>query len=174
MRSTNWYVVTGAPCSGKTSAICELERMGYRVVHEVARAYIDDEMNRGKSLARIKADVLAFERHILYEKIEIEASLPDKATIFLDRAIPDSIAYFKLEGLDPTEPIEKSHAARYQKIFFFERLKFEKDAVRSEDDIMAARLDHLLKKSYQRLDYEIIQVPLLPVEKRVDFILEHL
>ena len=174
MRSTNWHVITGAPCSGKTTVIRKLEKLGYRVVHEVARAYIDDQMNRGKSLDQIKADVLSFERHILDEKIKIESSLPEKATIFLDRAVPDSIAYFKLEGLDPTEPIEKSHAARYQKIFFFERLLFEKDAVRSENDMMAARLDRLLKESYQMLGYEIIQVPMTPVEKRVDFILDHL
>jgi predicted ATPase len=38
---TNWYVITGAPCSGKTSVIRELEKRGYRVVHEVARAYIE-------------------------------------------------------------------------------------------------------------------------------------
>ena len=174
MRSPNWHVITGAPCSGKTAVICELERMGFRVVHEVARAYIDDEMNKGKSLDQIKADVLGFERHILFEKIEIEASLPEKTTIFLDRAIPDSIAYFKIEGLDPAEPVEKSRAARYQKIFFFERLTFEKDAVRSEDDIIAARLDQLLEESYQMLGYEIIHVPLMSVEKRVDFILDHL
>jgi len=174
MRSTNWHVITGAPCSGKTTVIRKLEKLGYRVVHEVARAYIDAEINRGKSLDQIKSDVPAFERHILDEKAKIESSLPEKATLFLDRAIPDSIAYFELEGLDPSDPIEKSHAARYQTIFFFERLMFEKDAVRSEDDIMAARLDRLLKESYQMLGYEIIQVPMMPVEKRVDFILDHL
>jgi len=174
MRLTNWHVITGAPCSGKTTVIYALEKVGYRVVHEVARAYIDHEIKKGKTIHQIKADILAFERHILYEKIEIEASLPEHETIFLDRAVPDSIAYFKLKGLDSLEPIEKSHAVRYQKIFLFQRLGFEKDAVRSEDDKMADRLNDLLKKSYQMLGYEIIQVPLLAVEKRVDFILKHL
>ena len=32
--ATNWHVITGAPCSGKTTVIRELERRGYSVVHE--------------------------------------------------------------------------------------------------------------------------------------------
>ena len=174
MRGTNWYVITGAPCSGKTSVLCELEQLGYRVVHEVARAYIDEELQKGKSIAQIKADELSFERYILYKKIEIEKSLSKDATVFLDRAIPDSIGYYILEGLNPDDPIKKSKLAQYKKIFFFERLRFEKDQVRSEDDRIAARLDALLKKSYQMLGYEIIHVPLQSVRDRVDFILKRL
>ena len=173
MQRTNWYVITGAPCSGKTAVISALEEMGYPVVHEVARAYIDKEIKKGKSIAKIKSDVLLFERHILYKKIEIEKSLSKDATVFLDRGVPDSIGYYILEGLYPDEPIKKSKKARYKKIFFFERLLFEKDAVRSEDDKIAAELDRILKESYQMLRYEIISVPILNVKDRVDFILKH-
>jgi len=173
MQRTNWYVITGAPCSGKTAVISALEEMGYPVVHEVARAYIDKELKKGKSIAKIKSDILRFERHILYKKIEIEKSLSKDATVFLDRGVPDSIGYYILEGLYPDEPIKKSKQTRYNKIFFFERLIFEKDAVRSEDDKIAAELDRILKESYQMLGYEIISVPILNVKDRVDFILKH-
>ena len=173
MQRTNWYVITGAPCSGKTAVISALEQLGYPVVHEVARAYIDKELKKGKSIAKIKSDVLVFERHILYKKIEIEKSLSKDATVFLDRGVPDSIGYYILEGLYPDEPIKKSKQTRYNKIFFFERLMFEKDAVRSEDDKIAAELDLILKESYQMLGYEIISVPILNVKDRVDFILKH-
>jgi len=172
MSSTNWHVITGAPCSGKTTVIRELEKHGYRVVHEAARAHIDKELMMGKTIREIKADIAAFEQHILDQKIKTEASLPINETIFLDRAVPDSIAYFTLEGLDPGGPIEKSKITRYKKIFFFERLMFQKDAVRSEDERIAAELDHLLRKSYQMLGYEIIHVPLAPVRDRVEFILK--
>jgi len=124
MHFTNWYVITGAPSSGKTSVICELELLGYRVVHEVARAFIDEELKKGKTIEQIKSDELAFERHILYEKIKIEESLPKKEIIFLDRAVPDSIAYFKSAGLNPDEPIKKSKIVHYKKISLFERLGF--------------------------------------------------
>ena len=174
MQQTHWHVITGAPCSGKTAVICELERRGYPVVHEAARAYIHEELQKGNTMAQIKADISAFERHILYQKIEIERSLSKDATVFLDRAIPDSIGYYLLEGLNPDDPIQKSGLWRYKNIFFFERITFEKDTVRSEDDEIAAALDGLLNKSYQMLGYEIISVPLMTVEDRVDFILKHL
>ncbi|RZB36830.1 MAG: hypothetical protein SRB2_01630 [Desulfobacteraceae bacterium Eth-SRB2] len=173
MQRTNWYVITGAPCSGKTAVIRALEQLGYPVVHEVARAYIDKELKKGKSIARIKSDILLFERHILYKKIEIEKSLSKDATVFLDRGVPDSIGYYIIEGLYPDEPIKKSKQTRYKKIFFFEKLLFEKDAVRSEDDKIATELDRILKESYQTLGYEIISVPILTVKDRIDFILKH-
>ena len=114
MRKTNWYVITGAPCSGKSSVIDELEQLGYRVVHEVARAYIDEELKKGKTLEQIKADGLAFERNILFKKINIEESLPKDTIVFLDRAVPDSMAYFRLEGLNTEEPEEKAFSFSLQ------------------------------------------------------------
>ena len=173
MQRTNWYVITGAPCSGKTTVIRALEQLGYPVVHEVARAYIDKELKKGKSIAKIKSDILLFERHILYKKIEIEKSLSKDATVFLDRGVPDSIGYYILEGLYPDEPIKKSKQTRYKKIFFFERIPFEKDPVRSEDGKIASRIDGLLKESYRMLDYEIVIIPLMTVNERVSFILKH-
>jgi len=171
MQETNWYVITGAPSSGKTTVISALEQLGYPVVHEVARNYINKELKKGKNIRQIKADILSFERHILYKKVEIEKSLPKDAPVFLDRAVPDSIGYYILEGLSPDEPIKKSKQTRYKKIFLFERLKFEKDDVRSENDKIAAKLNRILKESYQMLGYEIISVPLLSIDDRVDFIL---
>jgi len=172
MQETNWYVITGAPSSGKTTVISALEQLGCPVVHEVARNYIDKELKKGKNIRQIKADILSFERHILYKKVEIEKSLLKDAPVFLDRAVPDSIGYYILEGLSPDEPIKKSKQTRYKKIFLFERLKFEKDDVRSENDKIAAKLNRILKESYQMLGYEIISVPLLSIDDRVDFILK--
>lgn len=174
MRSTNWYVITGAPCSGKTTVICEFERLGYQVVHEAARAYMDAEIKKGKTLARIKAGALAFERHILYKKLEIEAALAENTVIFLDRAVPDSIAYFKSAGLSPDEPMGESRIVRYKKIFLFERLGFEKDTVRRESEPAAQALEQLLTESYQELGYEIVRVPLVSVKARTRFVLERL
>ena len=173
MQQTNWHVITGAPCSGKTAVIKEIEHLGYPVVHEVARAYIDERLQHGETIAQIKAEILSFERHILYKKIAIEQSLLKEETVFLDRAVPDSIGYYILEGLDPYDPVQKSRLWRYKKIFFFDRIPLEKDPVRSEDDKIASRIDHLLKESYRMLDYEIIVVPLMSVNERVRFILEH-
>jgi predicted ATPase len=174
MRRTNWHVITGAPCSGKTAVISELERRGYSVIHETARAYIDRQLAAGGSLEQIKADILAFESHVLNEKIRIESALPQSETIFLDRGIPDSIAYFKIAGLDTANPIGKSSLVRYRRIFFFERLSYLKDRVRAEDEETADKLNSLIQESYSMLGYEIIYVPVLSIKQRVEFILKFL
>lgn len=173
MRFTNWHVLTGAPCSGKTTVVRELEALGRKVVHEVARACIDGEIAKGRSIEEIKADGLAFERRILLEKAKNESALDENEAVFLDRAIPDSIAYYRLHGLDPEEPIEQSGTFRYKKIFLFDRLEFDKDRVRDENASRAKTLDGLLYESYRMLDYDIVRVPVLPVDGRVRFILDH-
>jgi predicted ATPase len=171
VRPTNWHIITGAPCSGKTTVIKELERRGFRVIHEVARAYIDRQLARGLELDRIKADILQFERHILHTKIRIEDSLRGIEPVFFDRGVPDSIAYFNLEGLDPSEPLKHSRMTRYRRIFFFERFDFLNDEVRSEDETIAAKLNDLLLEAYAMIGSDIIMVPVMPVEDRTDLVL---
>ena len=172
-QDTNWYVITGAPSSGKTSVIMRLEARGYRVIHEVARAYIEEGLQRGRKLEEIKADPLIFEQRILDRKISVEASLPKDTVIFFDRAVPDSIAYFKLEGLNPAECLAKSKMVRYRKVFLFERLGFERDPVRTEDTAIAIALEHLIASSYRMLGYDVVRVPVLSIKERTEFILQH-
>jgi len=171
---TNWHVITGAPSSGKTSVIRELEGLGYQVVHEVARAYIEEELKKGRKLDEIKADARTFEQQILERKIGIETSLPKDAVIIFDRAVPDSIAYYRLERLNPAECLEKAKIVRYKTVFLFDRLVFAKDSVRSEDKAIAIKLEHLIASSYSMLGYEILRVPVLSIKQRTEFILQRI
>lgn len=173
VKRTNWCVFTGAPCSGKSSVIDGLADRGHPVVPEAARAFIDNRLAQGYTLSEAKADILAFERHILYEKVRIENDLSADRMVFLDRAVPDSIAYFQLEGLDIAEPLKLSRAVRYAKVFLFDRLMFAKDAVRSETHSLAVRIESLLADSYAMLGYDIIRVPLMSIAQRIEFVLNH-
>ena len=172
--ATRWQVLTGAPCSGKTTLIQALAKRGHRVVPETARAYIDQCLSQGLTLPQIKADPLKFEQKILLEKVALEATLPRDQLIFMDRAIPDSIAYYRFEGLDPAEPLHHSRTVRYETIFLLERLAFEQDAVRSEDADDAARLETMLTDCYGMLGYVVVRVPVMGIDARIRFILQHL
>ena len=171
---TNWYVITGAPCSGKTTVINALAAAGYTTVSEVARAYIDRRLANGETIASIKSDPLAFERHILLEKCRIEHRMSKEKLIVFDRAVPDSIAYFQLEGLAIEEPLAHSYEVRYKNVFLFEPLTFEPDAVRSENQSVAARIENLIDQAYSRLGYALIRVPKLSIQRRLDFVMAHL
>lgn len=173
VRLTRWCVITGAPCSGKTAVIRELARRGFRVVPEAARSFIDVELKKGRCLEEIKSDPARFEGHIFRTKLGIEARLPVHERLFLDRALPDSIAYYRLEGLDPAEPRRYSRRVRYSRVFLFEPIEFTKDPVRSEDAGTAARIERLIEEAYSELGYAIVRVPVMPMPARTDFVLTH-
>lgn len=172
MRQTNWYVITGGPCAGKTTVIEALERRGFRVIHEVARAHIRQLSSLGLSLEQIKTDELSFERAILYNKLTIEAGLPDSELIFFDRAVPDSIAYFKYWDLGVREAERSSHRVRYKKVFLLDQVTFVPDIERAEDSTGAARLEMLLDACYRQLGYSPVRIPVCPPDRRVDMILK--
>lgn len=171
---TGWCILTGAPCSGKTAVINELARRGHGVVHEAARAYIEMQLAAGLSLDQIRRDDTAFEHLILEKKAAIEEKLTAMDTIFFDRGVPDSIAYFRLAGLDATRPIALSRRFRYRKIFLLQRLPVKMDAVRKEDEKTADAIETLLVECYRELEYPLIHIPVSTVSERADLILHQL
>jgi predicted ATPase len=170
MGETNWYVVTGAPSSGKTTLVRALERLGYRVVHEVARDYIEAQMREGRTLEQVRADKRSFESYILNAKVALEATLSKDELIVLDRAIPDSIAYFEAAGLDKTEAVEKSPRNQYRKIFLLDRLPYKTDHARIEDKETARKLDKGLEQSYKMLGYNVMRIPVMSIQDRLEII----
>ena len=172
----NWYVITGAPHSGKTSVLELLEKMGYRVIYEAARIYIDQEISKGCAIEEIRKDEIEFQRGILKTKIEIEKSLPKGEIIFFDRAIPDTHAYYKLCGIEEDEFLEKEMSdCLYRKVFLFEPLDYEKDYARTESRAQQAKLHSLLEESYKKVDATIVKIPALGSKKeRLKFILKNI
>jgi len=60
-----------------------------------------------------------------------------------------------------------------RRIFFFERFNFFKDKVRSEDELIAGKLNGLLLAAYGKIGYDIIMVPVMPVKDRADLVLSN-
>jgi len=174
MRDSKWYVITGAPGSGKTTMINQLSKMGYCTCLEAARILIDKEISEGKKLEEIRKEEIEFQKKVFKMKIEIEKKLPKDKIIFLDRGLPDTIAYYQLYGFDTKEILKICKEKRYKKIFFLESLPFEKDYARIEGEKAAKKLSELLKKAYLDLGYEVIIIPNMPIENRINSILSNL
>ena len=94
------------------------------------------------------------------------------ATIFFDRAIPDSIAYYRRLGEVPEFVVKAAKRFHYKRIFFLEGLPFEYDGLRREDETVAAVLGRYIYDAYVSLGYDVVRVPVLPIEERVAFILD--
>ncbi|MGE5042476.1 MAG: AAA family ATPase [Candidatus Levyibacteriota bacterium] len=174
-KNNNWYVVTGAPSSGKTTTLQALEEKGYKVYEEWARVYIDSEIKKGKTLKEIRKDEIQFQNKILRLKIDFEKTLNPDSTLFLDRGIPDSIAYMELCNVSPDPMLNKAaKKCCYKKVFLMELLEYEADYARTESQEEAMVLDGLLEQAYKNLGMEVIRVPKMPVKDRMRFIIKNL
>lgn len=171
----NWYVLTGAPSSGKTTTLKELEKKGYKVFYEWARIFIDQELKKGKTLKEIRADEREFQRKILKLKTDFEKKLNPKELLFMERGIPDSTAYMKMLGVNNDKALSQAlKKCYYKKVFLVELIKYEIDYARTESQEEAMVIDSLLEKSYADLGIQIIRVPKMSVEDRVKFIIGNL
>jgi len=171
----NWYVITGAPSSGKTTTLETLKKKGYKVFYEWARIYIDEEMKKGRTLKEIRKDELEFQRKILELKVNFEKKLSKKDFVFMERGIPDSTAYIQMCGIKNDKGLTRSlKNCSYKKVFLMELLKYKLDYARTESQEEAQILDDLLEKSYTDLGTKVIRVPKMSVAKRVKFILDNL
>jgi predicted ATPase len=175
VRQTNWYVITGGPGSGKTTTVNLLRSRGYKTTIEHARHYIDTQKTTGKNVDEIRKNQSEFQNGVLDMQIEQEAWLSPGEIVFLDRALPDALAYYRFLNI----PIEKKLEAAlkessYKKIFILDFLPIVNDYARVEDAKAQKEIHTLITEVYESLPFPVLKVPVLPQEERVDFILKNL
>lgn len=170
-----WYVITGAASCGKTTLIDSLARIGYLTVPEAARVMIDEGIKSGKTTEEIRKDEVEFQKKVLEFKIKTENELPKDKIVFFDRAIPDTIAYLQVYGISVEDLVKICKEKKtYRKIFMLERLPFEKDYARTEDNETLNRIQVLLRRAYSDLGYEIIDVPATSLKERLELVLSNI
>ena len=172
---TNWYVITGGPSSGKTTTVNILKTRGYQTTIEHARHFLDTQRVTGRSVAEIRGNQAAFQRGVLEMQIEQEAILDPDALVFLDRALPDALAYYRFLDLPPDPRLlETLPSASYRKIFLLDLLPLVKDYARTEDGAAQHKIHELLWDAYTELGHSVESVPVLRPDERVDHVLAHL
>lgn len=170
---TNWYLLTGTTCSGKTTVAQQLEDRGLLVAPEVTRAVFDAFLGHG--VARI---VLAQREprlrriiSVLVRRLHNELLPACEDLLVFDRGLPDQIVFSELAGL-PTRHL-RSYAARvrYKEVFLFEPLPFVPDGVRTVDAARRQRLDSAIRRTTGELGYTPTFVPAMSSERRTSLIL---
>ena len=174
-KQTNWYVITGGPSSGKTTTVNLLKDRGYITTFEHARHYLDTQRLKGKTVEETRKRQSEFQLGVLIMQIEQENEISPDVTVFLDRAIPDALAYYRFLNLPVDEKLtEALQTVSYKKIFVLDSLPFKKDYARNEDSAAQEIIHDLLIDVYQSLHFTVVRVPVLPPEERVEFILKNL
>ncbi len=175
MKMPKKYVLTGGPATGKTTTAQALMEKGFHIVPEAARFIIEMEQERGGEILPWKKFDL-FQIAVTRKQLELESLIRDAPIAFLDRGIVDNIAYCKLKGIEtPKEVLEAASKNRYHGIFLLDMLPvYENDPARREDPITAAKIHESIKKTYLEIDYDVVEVPPLSVQERIEFILSHI
>lgn len=172
---TNWHVITGGPGSGKTTTINLLNSMGYQTTIEHARHYIDSQRKVGKTVEEIRNNQLNFQLGVLSMQIDQENALSPEDLVFLDRAIPDALAYYYFLNLPVSQLLtDVIKIYKYKKAFILDLLPMVQDYARMEDEKEQKRIHQLLIEVYSSLNVPVIQVPILAPRDRVEYILSQL
>ncbi len=171
-------VISGGPCSGKTTLVRELERIGYSVTTETAEeVYTEKGVEDHSRLS--PSDWLKIQLEIEERQIRKESALTPDKLVFMDRSAVDSLAYHRRHGfkLEPRH-VNFVRSNRYDAVFFLEMTKpYVIKGVRVEDEETARSLGKNVYNAYLSFGYRPMILPSVPTNglgNRVEIILKYL
>lgn len=171
-------VIIGGPGTGKTTLIDGLVQKGFCCYPEISRQVTAQAQQQG-------IEQLFLENPLLFSELLLEgrkkqfhdAHQEPHNIVFLDRGIPDVLAYMHYIG-DSYPPffdaVCKEHI--YTKIFILPPWEdiYVSDQERYENFEQAQLIHDHLVETYQNYGYELIEVPKDTVDKRILFILDQI
>lgn len=177
MAEKSIYVVTGGPGFGKTALIEALKADNYICSEEYARDLILSQQKIGGEILPWKKPRL-FQEEVLSQRISFFNSVPKGTIAFADRAIPDQLAFARYKGFGSPEILEKAaQQYRYAPIVFVTPPWpeiYTNDAIRTETFDDAQKIHEIIVETYKNLNYQIIELPLVPISERKKCISQNL
>lgn len=175
---TRKIVITGGPGTGKTSVISSLEEKGHRCLHEVSREIILEAQKEGIEQLFL-TEPLLFSEKLLQGRIKQheEAQKIDTDLVFLDRGVPDVVAYMNYFGNDYPPIFEEACTNyKYEQVFILPPWKeiYISDNERYETYEQAVLIHRHLIETYHRAGYTPVEVPKSGVKERTSFIIDRL
>ncbi len=171
-----FYILTGAPGTGKTSILSELSQRGIPTVEEPARSVLQQQrLINGEGV--YDKNPFLFKELMLSKMLDDYENAPPYDLVFFDRGLPDLIAYSKCFHLDIGAELQASRTYRYNPVVFFApmwRDIFINDAERKLSVEEAQVFENDLRVAYADLGYHVVDIPSAAVAERVGFILNRI
>ena len=176
--NTKKIVITGGPGTGKSSIINELKRRGHICFEEISRQVTLEARKKGIEQLFL-TEPLLFSELLLQGRLKqfYDADQYEDTTVFLDRGLPDVLAYMDyFDSNYPIEFVETCQNNRYDHVFVLAPWEdiFVSDSERYENFEQAELIHKHLLNSYKNFNYNLVDVPFERIEKRADFILNAL
>ena len=174
--NTKKIVITGGPGTGKSSIINELIKRGFYCFEEISRNIILKAREDGIEQLFL-TDPLLFSEMLLKGRMEqfLEAEKLNDEFIFLDRGLPDVLAYMDYINDDyPQHFIDACKNNVYDHVFILAPWQeiFSSDNERYENFEQAIEIHKHLLNTYKNYNYSLLDVPFGSIESRTDFILD--
>ncbi|WP_066225659.1 AAA family ATPase [Formosa haliotis] len=172
---TKKIVITGGPGTGKSSIIHALQDKGHSCLEEISRQVTLQAREEGVEQLFLTQPLLFSERLLKGRESQFyEANALEKSCVFIDRGVPDVLAYMDFIGdTYPETFVNVCKSLQYDHVFILKPWKeiYQSDAVRYENFEQAVKIHECLVNTYEGFNYTLIDVPFDTVENRADYIL---
>ena len=171
-------LLIGGPSMGKSTLIEALKEKGHPCMPEISREVTKAAQQQGVEQLFL-TEPLLFSELLLRARIkQFEQALTfDAPFVFIDRGIPDTVAYMDYIGQSYTQEFTTACKTYiYDAVYLLPPWEeiHTTDSERYEDFEHAKALHHALLSTYQAYGYKPIEVPKASVPQRSAFILDHL
>ncbi|MBT8260664.1 MAG: ATP-binding protein [Flavobacteriaceae bacterium] len=169
-------VITGGPGTGKTSIINELLKRNHICIEEISRQVTLEAQKKGIDQLFLTEPLLFSDMLLKGRKDQFIEALNNRSSVtFLDRGIPDVVAYMDYLGTDyPNRFTDACKEHIYDHVFILTPWQdiYVSDNERYENFKQALEIHDHLVNTYTKYGYKLHDVPFGTVNKRTDFILE--
>lgn len=166
-------ILTGPFGSGKSTLLQHLRTLGFQGIEEPARPILAEQR-------RIKGTGLPDKDPRLFVDLMLSRMIGDyhrtetvSKPVFFDRGVPDMLAYAAVFGFDYPQGRNAASVYRYHRRVFFapawEKI-YTTDEERTISYLGTRAFEDELRQVYQQYEYELIDLPCVPVEARAEFI----
>ncbi len=175
MPSVRHLVLTGAPGAGKSTLLAAAAGAGVTTSPEVAR----DLLRRPGGMALRAENPLAFAQAMIdAHRAEYEAASASARPVVFDRGFADVAGFLDVLGLPVPEAVDRAcrtlryhgpvlRAPAWQAIY-----RTDSERIQTWDE--AVESDRAVTAAWRRYGYEVEDLPLAPVEERLQFLLARL
>ena len=164
-------IISGGPGSGKTTLIDALRARGHACCEEVSRQLIREQHAHGGALLPWR-DLPGFAAECERRMCGQLAETAGHALVFLDRGLPDIIAYLRHAGLQPPSRLF-ADARAYARVVFLAppwQAIYTQDAERPQTYLDAVALHAELERAYRDCGFTIVPLPRADIATRVAFV----